>query len=635
MRFHTDNLNLSSLSRALLAGVMLGAVVSCADSNLAPAAPQLEPNGAVEVIVPESEKEAFMALGSSTSVETASFSNLKASYSVTAAPMASLSVGSAPRPYTVSRVQFLPEPSPANVVPTLKDDGFFPFFIPVGFEFEFYGQIHDKFSIHYNGFILFGALPAGSQAFWLIDGIPAAANPNNMIALAWSDWNPSKVPGSIRYETRGEPGSRKLIVEYSGVPETGGVNVGKLTSQLVLEEGTNQITIYTSSMSIKVGSNRVTQGVENASGTAATFDSITNVINGVTSPRVKGFFGLTNDAVRFSPPAPNKAPVTLVPGNISVNTAPGSCSASVEVGSASVSDDAPGASVVGGVRSDALPLDAAYPKGVTTIAWTSIDVEEVKTTANQFVTVSDAEKPSIVAPDGLSADNDPGMGSAVVAVSKPGAEDNCGQVSVNGARSDGAALSAPFPVGITKITWTASDESGNSVSAIQSVVVRDVEAPSISGADMSLDATSRSGAVVSFVTVSSDNVAVVKVECTRASGSVFPVGPTTVTCTAYDAAGNSASDSFVVTVHGAAEQLVALLDDIENLNLSGGTANPMMNQLLAALRDVENENGVSCKKVDDFIRMLTERKKSSEISAADVTQMLADAQRIRRVLGCQ
>ncbi|MEO7822227.1 MAG: HYR domain-containing protein, partial [Gemmatimonadaceae bacterium] len=608
MRYQADTFRPFSLSRILLASAMLSVVVSCADSIAPARLPELEPNFATDEVVSDAEKEAFRALASSSSVGMSS-PQLSASYSVVAGPMANLSVSAAPRPYTVSRVAFAKEPSPANVVPLVKDDAFFPSFIPVGFDFEFYGEVHNKFSVHSNGFIMFGPLPAGSQAFWIIDNIPAAANPNNIIALAWSDWYP-RVNGSIRYETRGAPGSRRLVLEYSGVGEAGGS--GALNSQLVLEEGSNVITIHTTSMTIRVGSNRVTQGVENSSGATATFDSITNAINGVTSPRVKGFFGLTNDAVRFVPPAPNKAPVTLVPGNISVNTAPGSCSAAVEVGSASFSDDAPGASLVGGVRSDNEPLDALYPKGITTIAWTSVDAEEVKTTANQLVTVSDAEEPSIAAPADVSADNDPGMGSAVVNVGNAVAEDNCEHAAVAGARSDGALMSAPFPVGLTTITWTASDESGNSASAIQNVLVRDVEAPSISGFDLSLDATSRSGAVVRFVTVSSDNVAVVRVSCTRESGSMFPIGPTTVTCTAMDAAGNHASDSFVVTVHGAAEQLVAMIGFMEDLDLSGGAANPMLNQLLAALRAVEDESAVSCKKIDDFIKMLTERKKSSE-----------------------
>jgi len=633
MRFHADTFNLNNLSRSLFAGFMLSVVISCADSFAPASAPELEPNFATDEVVPESVKEAFLALESAPSVGMSS-SNLSASYSVTAGPMASLSAAGSTRPYVVSRVAFAPEASPSNVVPLLKDDGFHGAFIPVGFDFEFYGEVHDKFSVHSNGFIMFGPLPGTSQTFWVVDNIPAAALPNNMIALAWADWDPRKAGSSIRYETRGEPGSRRLVLQYENVGEAG--STGKLTSQLVLEEGTNRITIYTASMTIRLSSHRVTQGVENASGVTATFDSVTNAINGITSPRVRGFFNLTDDAVSFLPPPPNKAPVTLVPGNVSVNTAPGSCSAVVQVGSANVSDDAPGASVVGGVRNDGLPLDALYPKGVTTITWTSIDVEEKTSTADQLITVSDAQKPSITAPAGLEADNDPLRGSAVLVAGNAVAEDNCGETTISNSRSDNAALSAPFPVGLTTITWTAKDGSGNTASATQVVLVRDVEAPKISASDIELDATSRSGAVVpSFNVVFGDNVRVVQVSCTHEPGSTFRAGTTAVTCTVADAAGHSASATFNVIVHGAAEQIVAVIGYMETLGLSNGAGNPMLNQLRAALGDVEDENGVSCKKLDDFIRMLTDRKKSSELSIAEMFEILEDAKRIRAVLGCQ
>jgi hypothetical protein len=635
MRYHADTFNLNNLSRSLLAGFMLSVVISCADSFAPASAPELEPNFATDEVVPESVKEAFLALESAPSVGISS-SNLSASYSVTAGPMASLSASAAPRPYTVSRVPFAPELSPANVVPLLKDDGFHGAFIPVGFDFEFYGEVHNKFSVHSNGFIMFGTLPGTSQAFWVVDNIPAAVLPNNMIALAWADWDPRKAGSSIRYETRGEPGNRRLILQYENVGEAGSTASGKLTSQLVLEEGTNRITIYTSSMTIRVGSHRVTQGVENAPGTTASFDSITNAINGITSPRVRGFFDLTQDAVSFAPPPPNRAPVTLVPGNLSINTDPGSCNAAVQVGSANVSDDAPGASVVGGVRNDGLPLDALYPKGVTTITWTSIDVEEKTSSADQLITVSDAQKPSIVAPAGLEANNDPLRGSAVLVAGNASGEDNCGEVSIAPSRSDNAELSAPFPVGLTTITWTAKDGSGNTASAIQVVLVRDIEAPRITASDIELDATSRSGAVVeSYNLVFGDNVRVMQVSCTPEPGSLFRPGLTSVTCTVSDAAGHSASASFVVKVRGAAEQIAAVIGYLETLELTSGAGNPLMNQLRAAIEAIEQENSVSCKKIDDFLRMLTDRKKSSEISYSEMFEIMEDAKRIKAVLGCQ
>jgi hypothetical protein len=54
--------------------------------------------------------------------------------------------------------------------------------------------------------------------------------------------------------------------------------------------------------------------------------------------------------------------------------------------------------------------------------------------------------------------------------------------------------------------------------------------------------------VVNFTTTASDNCPGVVVVCNPPSGSCFPVGVTTVTCTATDASGNTATCSFSVSV---------------------------------------------------------------------------------------
>ena len=70
----------------------------------------------------------------------------------------------------------------------------------------------------------------------------------------------------------------------------------------------------------------------------------------------------------------------------------------------------------------------------------------------------------------------------------------------------------------------------------------DVLAPVLSGAgDQTAEATGPDGAAVTFDTpTATDNLdALVGVTCAPASGSVFPLGQTTVQCSAQDAAGNA------------------------------------------------------------------------------------------------
>ena len=324
----------------------------------------------------------------------------------------------------------------------------------------------------------------------------------------------------------------------------------------------------------------------------------------------------------------NVPPVVTPAANVVANTDRGVCVASVNLASASVRDDIDGWSLAG-ERSDGQPLNAAYPRGVTTVTWTATDYDYATSSANQTVTVQDKENPRIVAPSSVSVPNDRGLASAVVATGSPSVEENCPLVRVDGSRSDGASLAAAYPVGVTSITWTATDASGNSASAIQTITVRDVEAPVLLVPnDITVNATSPSGAVVKYSVTASDNVGVVSLVCEPGSGSVFGVGYKEINCVARDAAGNSASGEFGVKVLSAHEQILNLVDYIGSLNLRNGAANPLVNQLNAA----DGPGAQACKKLDDFIHMVA--VKDGSLTSAQSSYMVNEARRIQSVLGC-
>jgi hypothetical protein len=334
----------------------------------------------------------------------------------------------------------------------------------------------------------------------------------------------------------------------------------------------------------------------------------------------------------------NQPPVISAPVAIAVNTTLGACSANVTPVAPSVTDDLPG-TVIAGVRSDNGALNAPYPKGLTVITWTATDADGATATATQNVTVSDREKPSITAPANISVGNDPGLATAIVATGTPVVSDNCHDVSVTSARSDGLSINSPYHVGSTTITWTATDLSGNFSTATQTIVVNDITPPTISvPANFTVDATSRSGAVVSYVVSASDNIGVTSLSCSPASGSQFPIGSVAVNCTAYDAAGNKGSASFTVSVLSARDQLAQLIQEVTALRNSGtltnGVANPLLGQLeAAALALLSSDSHVACVKLNDFVSLVG--KKSQNISAAERSELLADAARIKNVLGCQ
>jgi hypothetical protein len=111
-----------------------------------------------------------------------------------------------------------------------------------------------------------------------------------------------------------------------------------------------------------------------------------------------------------------------------------------------------------------------------------------------------------------------------------------------------------FPIGTTLVTCTATDADTNTATDSFSITVVDT-APVIAaqggGAlpDVTVKASSKNGTVVTFSAVATDAVdGPVAVDCTPASGSLFPVGQTQVVCTATDSADNTARATFVVTV---------------------------------------------------------------------------------------
>ncbi|MEU8541347.1 HYR domain-containing protein [Streptomyces sp. NPDC048717] len=81
------------------------------------------------------------------------------------------------------------------------------------------------------------------------------------------------------------------------------------------------------------------------------------------------------------------------------------------------------------------------------------------------------------------------------------------------------------------------------------ITVNDVSAPVVTVDDRTARGTAASGARVSYTATAVDaQDGPLTPSCTPASGSLFPVGTTTVTCEATDAAGNTGRDTAVFTV---------------------------------------------------------------------------------------
>src|SRR4030095_7255966 len=129
----------------------------------------------------------------------------------------------------------------------------------------------------------------------------------------------------------------------------------------------------------------------------------------------------------------------------------------------------------------------------------------------------------------------------------PLASDNCPGVTVSCNPPSGSS----FGAGTTPVTCTAIDTVGNSSSCSCNVTVNDTEPPVVAcpANVVTNTAPALCAQVVSYAPMASDNCPGVTVTCTPPSAWSFPTGTTQVNCTPTDAAGNSSSCSFTVTVN--------------------------------------------------------------------------------------
>ncbi|MEX2595605.1 MAG: T9SS type A sorting domain-containing protein [Salibacteraceae bacterium] len=134
--------------------------------------------------------------------------------------------------------------------------------LPIGFTFRFFENQYTTFQISSNGFITFGSNTYNGCCSGQF--LPNATLPNNLIAFAWEDLNPSQ-GGTISYQTVGTAPNRKLLVNFNAVPHF--YNVDNVTTQLQLWEGCGRIEIHTTTQPATCCNH--TMGIENSSGTSA------------------------------------------------------------------------------------------------------------------------------------------------------------------------------------------------------------------------------------------------------------------------------------------------------------------------------------------------------------------------------
>lgn len=248
---------------------------------------------------------------------------------------------------------------------------------------------------------------------------------------------------------------------------------------------------------------------------------------------------------------------------------------------------------------------------------------------------SDTTAPT-ASPAQLPAPNGAGWNNSDVTVSWNWA-DNAGGSGINAAQCTTSSVSSGEGASLN-LSATCKDLANNTGTASRTVKV-DKTAPMLSAPlNVVANATSPAGTVLGEATLgaatASDALsgppAVVRTGVP--AGSLFPIGNTTLTHTATDAAGNSIQRTQTVAVKGASEQLTDLTSTTASL------PNPPRNSLLAPLNaaatQIANNNLTpACNQLSAFINSVN-AKVPNELTSAQAAQFTAAAAQIRAALGC-
>jgi len=183
-----------------------------------------------------------------------------------------------------------------------------------------------------------------------------------------------------------------------------------------------------------------------------------------------------------------------------------------------------------------------FPVGITTVTYTATDVYGNIATATQTVTVTDTTAPTLtIQQPAVTVEATAAQMTVTLGVAT--ATD-----IVDGVLTPTNNAPVTFPLGVTTVTYTATDAAGNAATAQQQVTVQDTTPPVIT-APAAVSGASQDGyAVAVAIGLATATDAFNPVAITSNAPATFPIGNTTVTWTATDANNNSSTATQLVTV---------------------------------------------------------------------------------------
>jgi len=200
------------------------------------------------------------------------------------------------------------------------------------------------------------------------------------------------------------------------------------------------------------------------------------------------------------------------------------------------------------------------------------------------------------------------------------------------------------PAETTTYTASATDYYGcpATVSGSATVTVGDTTAPTIiCPTPIAVDgSTVLGGATVNFSATAADNCGgAPNVTYSKAPGSLFPFGVTTVTVTANDGRGNSSQCSFTVTVRTPQQQTTLLKTQVQALVTAGAlTPNQgagltdKLNEIITKLN--EGQKGAACNQLSSFIAQVNALVGGKALTSAQGQALISAANNVKANIGC-
>jgi len=137
----------------------------------------------------------------------------------------------------------------------------------------------------------------------------------------------------------------------------------------------------------------------------------------------------------------------------------------------------------------------------------------------------------------------------------------------------------------------------------------------------------------------------INITCEPASGTTFPIGETTVECSATDEAGNTGTASFTATVNPPPapptpkqiiDKLISTIQNQDNVPQGAKTSlTAVLNEVLNILNDNNPDNDESaCGTLDGFINQVNANERSDTLTADEADELITQSEEISNALDC-